>query len=148
MTIQRSVAIAASIDEVFHFHDDPANLVRITPPGIRVVVTTAGPPGRGQRIHLRVRQFLLLTTTWEVEITEYRPPFLMVDEQRRGPFRRWRQERTLVHEHGMTTLTDTVHYDLPFGAFGRLVDGLFVRRQVERMFAYRQSATKRLLEGS
>ena len=143
---QASVLINAPIESVFHYHDDTQNLLRITPPGIRVSFTTSGDKGLGQVIHLKVRQFGIFVTSWHVRITEYQPPSLMVDEQIRGPFAYWKQTRKLRVVGGKTELTDIVDYSVPFGLLGKLATVLVVRRQIESMFAYRQQATKRILE--
>jgi ligand-binding SRPBCC domain-containing protein len=143
---QKSIHINAPVDAVFHFHDDTRNLIKITPPSIKVSFTTRGAQGLGQDIFLSVRQFGLLTTSWHVQITEYQPPTRMVDEQIKGPFASWKQSRVIAATQDGSTLTDIVDYTLPFGPVGRLIDALVVRKQIEAMFEYRQQATKRLLE--
>ena len=45
-----------------------------------------------------------------------------------------------------TRLTDTVSYEAGPGAIGRIADALFVRRQIDAMFAYRHQVTRELLE--
>lgn len=144
---QKTININASVEDVFHFHDDTRNLIKITPPSIKVSFTTRGAAGLGQDIFLSVRQFGIVRTTWHVRITAYQAPSIMVDEQIKGPFATWQQTRVIAPgQDGGTTLTDIVDYTLPFGPLGRLVDALVVRKQIERMFAYRQQATKNLLE--
>ena len=146
--ISRSVIIAAPIDQVFHFHDNTDNLLKITPPHIKVAIESRGVPGLGYEVHLRVRQFGLLTMNWHVKITEYVSPTRMVDEQISGPFASWKQMRDLRVVDGGTELTDTVEYAVPFGPLGQLANWLVIQREIEGMFAYRQQATKRLLEAS
>ena len=145
---QASVLINAPITSVFHFHDDTHNLIKITPPDVQVTFTTRGAPGLGQDIYLRVRQFVVFTTTWHVRITEYQPPGKMVDEQIRGPFAFWKQTRLLRQVGSATELTDIVEYKLPLGVLGKIAAWLFVRRQIASMFAYRQQQTKRILEAT
>lgn len=106
-----------------------------------------GTPGLGYEVILKVRQFGLFTMRWHVKIIEYEPPTLMTDIQISGPFRSWNQTRTLREVDGNTELTDSVAYEPPFGFLGRLADMLVIRREITKMFAYRQAATKRLLEG-
>lgn len=145
-TYSRTVVIDAPIERVFHFHDNTENLLRITPPSTKVKIVARGPAGVGAEITLAVTQFGVFTTTWTVRITEYAAPTRMVDEQVRGPFRFWKQERDLQTVDGGTALTDTVQYSLPFGVLGRIANALFVRKQIESMFTYRQHRTKVLLE--
>lgn len=144
----RSVVINAPIDDVFHFHDNTDNLLKITPPSIKVAIESRGTPGLGYEVRLRVRQFGVMTMNWHVRITEYVAPTRMVDEQVRGPFTLWRQIRDLRTVPGGTELCDTVEYSVPFGILGRLANRLVIHREITRMFAHRQQATKQLLEAS
>lgn len=147
-TISRTVFIKAPIELVFHFHDDTNNLLKITPPNIRVTIEAIGTPGLGYEAVLKVRQFGLFTMRWHVRITRYDPPLSMDDEQISGPFRSWLQQRRFREVEGGTELTDIVTYDVPFGVLGRMANTLIIKRQVEHMFAYRQERTKALLEST
>jgi ligand-binding SRPBCC domain-containing protein len=146
--IEQTVQINAPIEKVFHFHDDTRNLLRITPPDVKVSIETVGSPGLGYEVTLKVRQFMLFVMRWHVKITVYEPPVLMVDEQLSGPFRTWKQTRRLRQVDGGTELTDIVEYEAPFGLLGRIVNALVIRRQIEKMFTYRQATTKKLLESA
>jgi len=146
--LERTVRINAPIEKVFHFHDDTRNLLKITPPDIKVSIETKGSPGLGYEVTLKVRQFMVFVMRWHVKITVYEPPVLMVDEQVSGPFRTWKQTRRLRQVEGGTELTDIVEYEAPFGPLGRIVNALVIRRQIEKMFTYRQATTKKLLESA
>ena len=146
--IEQRIVIAAPIERVFHFHDDTRNLLRITPPSIKVNIETMGEPGLGYEVVLKVRQFGLFTMRWKVRITEYTPPTLMSDEQVSGPFAYWKQTRRLREVDGGTELTDIVEYKAPFGILGRIANALIIRNQVLSMFTYRQATTKRILESA
>jgi ligand-binding SRPBCC domain-containing protein len=43
-------------------------------------------------------------------------------------------------------LEDTIEYELPLGAIGRLVGGPLVRRKLKRLFAYRHDVTRQAFE--
>lgn len=146
--IEQRVVIAAPIETVFHFHDDTRNLLRITPPSIKVAIETMGEPGLGYEVGLKVRQFGIFTMRWKVRITEYVAPTLMSDEQVSGPFAYWKQTRRLREVEGGTELTDIVEYKPPFGILGSIANALVIRNQVTQMFSYRQAATKRILESA
>lgn len=143
-----SIVIDAPIDRVFHFHDDTRNLLRITPPHIKVRIDAAGTPGPGYRVTLTVRMFGILPMRLVVRITEYDAPHRMADEQVRGPFRTWKQTRLLRSVEGGTELTDVVEYATPFGWLGRVANAVIIRRQIRSMFDHRQAATKRILESA
>ncbi len=143
---QRSITIKAPIETVFHFHDDTRNLLKITPPNIKVTIEHATAPGLGQIVELKVRQFGFLTSHMKMQFVEYNPPTLFSDRQLKGPFKSMFQRRILSEKNGETTLTDIFEYELPFGWLGKLAHTLFVRKQIEEMFTYRQEMTKRILE--
>lgn len=148
-TYSRSIEINAPQTEVFHFHDDTNNLLRITPPSIKVKILRADPPGKGAFVKLKVTQFGFLTQIMEMEFTAYDAPHFLTDTQRKGKFKSFVQERRFeTASHNTTILTDTLHYELPFGILGDLVNFLFVRKIISSMFSYRQERTKELLEHS
>lgn len=123
--------------EVFPFFADARNLETITPPWLRFEVITPHPieMHAGLRIDYRlwVRGFPL---RWQSEISAWEPPSRFVDEQRRGPYRAWIHEHTFEERDGGTLARDVVRYTV-FG--GRLVNTLFVRRDVEKIFQFRQA---------
>jgi ligand-binding SRPBCC domain-containing protein len=125
-----------SREETFPFFADARNLQRITPPWLHFEVLTPGPivlrPGALIDYRLKVHGFPL---RWRTEITEWEPPQRFVDTQLRGPYRLWHHTHTFESRDGGTLCGDRVRYRVPGG---RLVNTLFVRRDVERIFAYRR----------
>jgi ligand-binding SRPBCC domain-containing protein len=135
--LQTELWLPRKREEVFRFFSDAGNLEVITPPWLRFTVLTPRPIEMrvGTRIdyQLKVRGIPL---RWQSEITAWEPPVRFVDEQRRGPYRKWRHEH-LFEEHGDRTLAiDRVDYDV-FAGF--IVESLFVRRDVEQIFAFRKT---------
>ena len=63
------------------------------------------------------------------------PPHQFVDVQRRGPYSLWHHTHTFEEQDGGTLCTDDVRYR-PRG--GALMNWLFVRRDVAKIFAFRQ----------
>lgn len=129
-------------DEVFDFFSDAMQLEAITPGWLNFRVLTPHPiemhVGRTIDYRLRIRG---LPLRWTSEITAWDPPSFFVDEQRRGPYRHWRHEHTFESCDEGTRVGDIVHYGVPGGA---LVHWLAVRRDVERIFAYRQQALREI----
>lgn len=129
--------------EVFTFFADARNLEAITPPWVNFQVLTPGPivmeVGTLIDYRLRVHGFPF---RWRTEITAWDPPFRFTDTQLRGPYRRWVHTHTFEDANGGTLCRDEVSYAVPGGA---LIERLFVRRDVERIFAFRQEAMRRLL---
>jgi ligand-binding SRPBCC domain-containing protein len=129
-------------DVVFSFFADARNLEAVTPPWLRFAVLTPEPivMRAGARIDYRLRVHGL-PFRWQSEITVWKPPFRFVDEQRRGPYRRWSHMHTFEEQDGGTLCRDVVEYAVPGGRF---IHWLIVRRDVERIFAYRQEFLRNL----
>ena len=128
--------------QVFPFFGDARNLERITPPWLHFEILTPDLAvlGAGTLIDYRIRLHGL-PLRWRTRISAWDPPRRFVDEQVRGPYRQWIHEHTFEARDGGTLCRDLVRYAVPGGA---LVDKLFVRRDVEKIFAYRQSVLKEI----
>lgn len=113
----------------------------ITPPWLNFHVLTPGVIAimAGTKIDYQLR-IHGLPVRWQSEITVWEPPGRFVDEQRRGPYRLWRHTHVFTEKDGGTLCQDEVVYAVPGGA---LVNWLFVRREVETIFAYRAGALRR-----
>ena len=123
-------------EEVFHFYADAFNLERLTPPWLRFQVNTPPPIAMVAGVEIDYRLRLKgVPLSWRSRITAWEPPFRFVDEQVRGPYRRWVHEHTFTPRDGGTLVRDLVEYDM---LGGWLVDRLIVRRDLSRIFAYRQ----------
>ena len=140
-TLDTHMVAPVSVHEAFAVFENPYNLARITPPwlGFRVTSKEKVTMRQGVEIAYRIR-WMGLPVRWKTVITEYAPPYSFVDEQAAGPYRLWRHRHTFQPlEHG-TLVSDHVDYILPLGFLGRLAHRLLVRRQLERIFAFRGRA--------
>ncbi|MDR7418436.1 MAG: SRPBCC family protein, partial [Armatimonadota bacterium] len=124
-TVQR---LPVSIAEAWAFFSDPRNLGRITPPWMRFEVLSPLPERAyaGLLITYRVRPVAGIPVTWVTEITHMREPHLFVDEQRFGPYRFWHHQHLFREVPGGVEMEDIVHYALPLGWLGRIVNRLVV----------------------
>jgi ligand-binding SRPBCC domain-containing protein len=140
-TLDTRMLAPVSLHEAFAVFEDPYNLARITPPWLAFRVTSQArvTMRRGAEITYRIR-WLGLPVSWRTVITEYNPPYSFVDEQAAGPYRLWRHRHTFQPGAHGTLVADHVDYILPWGFLGRLLHRLLVRRQLERIFAFRQRA--------
>jgi ligand-binding SRPBCC domain-containing protein len=139
------VWLPRSSEEIFPFYADARNLERLTPPWLRFQIVTPAPieMRTGTLIDYRLR-LRGIPISWRSEITAWEPPHGFVDEQRRGPFRRWVHEHLLEECDGGTVVRDRVTYGTPGGA---IADRLLVRRDLDRIFAFRRTAILELLGG-
>ena len=144
--LEREQLIERDLDELFAFFSDPRNLERITPPWLNFRVLECSTPeireGTTIDYALRVHGIPL---RWRSLISLWNPPYEFVDEQVRGPYRSW------VHHHGFeqtpggVLARDRVEYSVLGGA---LVNTLFVRRDLDKIFRYRQESLARELPAS
>ncbi len=123
------------LTEVFDFFSDAHNLAEITPPWLHFEVLTPAPIEMtvGTRIdyRLKLRGFPI---RWQSEITEWHPPHFFADKQRRGPYRLWHHRHTFDETEEGVVVRDVVEYAV-WG--NELIGRLFVRPDIEKIFAYR-----------
>ncbi len=124
------------IEEVFAFFSDARNLERITPPNVRFRILTPTPIEMkvGALIDYKIR-IKGLPMRWRTRISEWDPPHRFSDEQLIGPYHRWLHTHWFRPEGDGTRIGDRIEYR-PRG--GKIVNELFVKRDVRRIFAYRQ----------
>lgn len=134
--------IPRPLDEVFAFFSQAANLEQLTPPTVRFRILTPAPIEMkvGAKIDYRIA-IHGIPVTWKTLITEWEPPFQFVDVQTKGPYRLWHHRHTFVEEPGGVRMTDTVHYQSPLH---RLMVPLFIRRDIEKIFAHRTTTLDNL----
>jgi len=142
-----SVRIARPASEVFAWHEKPGAFERLLAPWERVEVVSASPSlADGSRVTLRTRigaQWL----RWEVEHRDYVAGRQFRDIGLQGPFPEWNHlHRVDALDAATCTLTDEIRYRLPGGAAGRFFGRAYVKRKLERLFAYRHAVTKADLE--
>ncbi len=132
---RKTIALPRPLEDVFPFFADPKNLQRLTPPWLHFQIRSCLPTvmATGTTIDYRLRVHGI-PLGWTSEITAWEPPHKFVDEQRWGPYRRWIHEHTFEEKDGRTTATDLVRYAL-WG--GRVINSLFVQRDLDHIFTYR-----------
>ncbi len=144
--IEREQFVERPPEEVFDFFSEARNLERITPPWLGFDVLTPDPIAMrpGTRIEYRLRLHAV-RVRWVSRIEIWAPGRAFVDRQVRGPYRLWHHLHEFSAVEGGTRVADRVHYALPFGALGGLTHVAFVRRDLARIFDFRQQAVARLL---
>ncbi|MGA9039866.1 MAG: SRPBCC family protein [Terriglobales bacterium] len=156
------------IDKVFLFFANPQNLPRIMPPetATEILALKLKPPpvvamgrpdnwdslaGAGSEIvtSFRLLPFLPFRGRWVALITEFEWNRHFADVQQKGPFKSFQHRhqlaRTTRDQVSGTIIRDVIDYEVGFGPLGELADKFFIAQQLQRTFAYRQSALVKLL---
>jgi ligand-binding SRPBCC domain-containing protein len=123
------------LTKVFEFFSNAHNLALITPPSLHLEILTPAPIEifAGTRIDYQLKLHGI-PIRWQTEITEWNPPHGFLDEQRHGPYRLWRHAHTFDETEDGVVVNDSIEYAV-WG--GGLIEKLFVRPDLERIFAYR-----------
>lgn len=137
--------IAHPLPEVFEFFSRAGNLERITPPWLSFKIEGGEPAvvaGTIIRYRLRLRG---VPIRWVSRIDTFEPDRVFVDRQIKGPYKLWVHRHEFRADGETTVISDEVHYQLPLGILGAVAHLITVRRDLEKIFAYRQQAVERLL---
>ena len=136
--LSTSLLVPRPHTEVFAFFADAGNLQRITPPWVDFRIVSPLP------VAMRVGALIVyrlkvhgVPLRWRSRITVWDPPHCFVDEQLQGPYRRWIHTHRFRAVPGGTAVDDEVEFSVPGG---RIIERLFVRRDVRAIFKHRQQA--------
>ncbi|HSU17625.1 SRPBCC family protein [Longimicrobium sp.] len=143
--LEQTQKFPASMEEVWAFFSDPRNLPRITPPAMRLRITSPLPPAMyaGMLVSYRVRPLPAMTVDWVTQITHVEPSVRFVDEQRIGPYRFFQHQHAFREIEGGVEMHDLVQYALPRG--GGMARRFLVAPALRDMFIYRNQTLAELL---
>lgn len=136
--LETRLFVARPLEETFAFFADAGNLQKLTPPWLSFRIRTPQPitmrPGALIDYLIVVRG---VPVPWRTRISDWTPPAQFVDEQLWGPYWKWHHTHRFTAVEGGTLVQDMVVYS-PIG--GAMMHGLMVRRDLERIFTFRQHA--------
>ena len=134
--------VTASLDECWSFFSSPRNLQKITPSDMGFEITdyderTVYP---GQVIQYKVRPLFGITLSWMTVITAVKENSYFIDEQRFGPYALWHHKHFFEATPEGVKMTDVVHYGLPLGFLGRIMNTVVVKSKLKEIFEFREKA--------
>lgn len=143
--LRAELELARPRAEVFAFFADASNLARITPPELGFRIRTPLPVAMrpGALIDYTIGLYGI-PMRWRTLISEWRENEEFVDEQLKGPYALWVHRHTFTDTPKGTLVQDEVRYQLPFSPLGDIALPL-VRRQLQRIFSFREQSVRRLL---
>lgn len=146
MHFVKTTVFPVSAEALWAFHERRDAFDLLLPPWQKTEVCERPTSlASGTRVILRTK----IGPLWQTIVAEhvaYEKGRMFADRMVKGPFASW------LHTHTVTSrgphesmLTDDVEYTLPGGALGALFGGWLVRREVERLFAFRHEVTRRFV---
>jgi uncharacterized protein len=136
--------VAGTLENVFSFFANAANLEALTPPALRMhILTLPTQMQRGAIIEYALRVHGV-PVRWKTLIAQWQPGVRFVDVQLRGPYLYWRHRHDFERKDEGVVVRDTIDYALPFAPLGALA-GPLVRADVRQIFDYRRLQMSRLI---
>lgn len=137
--IKKSLINASAVD-LYQWHLEPGAFDALNPPWEKVRVLT--PPQtleEGSEVELRL-EIGPLRLKWVALHCHFERNRRFDDIQKSGPFKTWQHAHRFepVDDH-TTQMLDEIQYELYGGALVNRLGSLFVRKRLERMFAYRHN---------
>lgn len=141
-TLTFETPLPCSVQTLFEFHADTNNLPLITPPDTTVqIIKLEEALEEGNEAILKIKKGLL-SFVWELVFEKVTYPNLIVDVATKSPFKTFRHEHHFIEVNGThSILRDEVTFSLPLDPLSR-VAVWFVKRDMQKMFAYRHQKTK------
>ena len=129
------------LEEIFDFFSNAENLEKATPADLSFSILTPLPIKMhiGTLIDYRIK-LMGIPFFWRTQISDFEPPHRFVDQQLKGPYVLWHHEHIFEQKDGYVLMTDRVHYLSPGWFLEPMIDALFVRKQLEVVWAYRKKA--------
>ena len=137
---------ARPIEEVYDFFSRAENLERITPEFLQFKIKNVSTPSleQGSLIDYRLKLHGI-PVNWRTRIDEWSPPDGFVDTQLKGPYKKWHHTHRFEPLAGGTLITDHVRYKVPLGPIGRMIREAWIKKDVEKIFAYRLECLEKIL---
>ncbi len=141
-----TVDLLAPVAQVFDFFRKPANLLRVSPPHLRLKLEDAPDVLQlGTRLTLVSRRWGLRYRS-VTEVTAFEPGASFVEEQKEGAFRKWiYAHRFEATPDGGTRVTDEIDYDPPGGMLGLMLTPAAVERELNEFYRHRNEKLAAIL---
>ena len=143
--------VPGEMDEVWEFFSNPANLQKITPKEMNFEILTDLKDVSmypGMLIRYKVSPIAKIRMNWVTEITSVKPFEYFIDEQRFGPYALWHHEHRFEKTTEGILMSDILHYGVPLGFIGQIVNEIMISRRIDHIFEYRQDIIKEIFQPS
>ena len=136
-----SQKLPISLDEAWDFLSSPNNLKLITPESMnfKIIDWDKKKAYPGQIIQYTVSPVLGIKIKWVTEITQVIRNNYFIDEQRFGPYSFWHHKHFIKEIDNGILMDDVIHYKIPFGLIGRILNKIYVQNKLDKIFKYREN---------
>lgn len=132
--------------EMFDFFKEAKNLEKITPDWLNFKITeqssTSILEGTVFKYKLKLHGIPLF---WTSKIINWRDGVEFSDYQISGPYKIWHHTHSFYECLDGTLMIDKVYFSLPFSPFSDLLAYLWVKRDVVKIFSYRNSIIQKII---
>jgi len=84
---------------------------------------------------------------WRTIITDYSPPEMFIDQQLLGPYSMWHHKHEFNIISNGVEVIDRIHYIVPYGILGRIVNSYFIKPDLNKIFDYRYKIIEKYFKG-
>ena len=136
-----SQKLPISLDEAWDFLSSPNNLKLITPESMnfKIIDWDKKKAYPGQIIQYTVSPVLGIKIKWVTEITQVIRNNYFIDEQRFGPYSFWHHKHFIKEIDNGILMDDVIHYKIPFGLIGKILNKIYVKNKLDKIFKYREN---------
>ena len=129
-----------SVNEAWDFLSSPKNLKKITPKemNFNIIDCDFKKIYPGQIIIYTVTPIFKIPLKWVTEITHVVDKKYFVDEQRFGPYSLWHHKHFIKKVNGGIEMEDIIHYKIPLGFIGYMMNYLIIKNKLGHIFEYRR----------
>ncbi len=126
-------------EEIFPFFAEARNLESITPKKLhfKILDVSEDPIKEGTIINYKLK-IDGIPVKWRTIIKKWNPPHYFVDNQEKGPYKKWYHLHNFEDLGSGTLMTDQVDLQIPLGALGYFASSWKVLKDVNHIFEYRK----------
>jgi len=139
--------IPQPLDKVWSFFSRPENLNSMTPETVsfEILSDVAGVEMfPGMIVRYRISPFAGIKMRWVTEITHIGEGKYFIDEQRFGPYAFWHHLHWFEPQGEGVLMKDILHYKVPYGPLGGVVNFILVEPKIEEIFRFRKEAVEKV----
>ena len=148
VSFECQTVVDAAVDVLFDLSlSIDAHLASMSESRERAVAgVTSGMIGVGERVTWKAKHFGM-PFTMTSEIIELDRPHRFVDQQVKGPFRRFWHEHTFEPSPAWPVMIDRIEFEAPLGPLGRVAERLVLRSYLRKLIEQRNAFLKGAAEG-